>query len=305
MSRPLPARRRGGVLGVALFLVASGLWAGGASEQPSRPGLVASVPPQAWLLKQLVGDDAEVSSIIQPGQDAHTFDPSPREMERLSRASVVFTTGLEFETRIVGTLKKNRPGLEVVDLRSGLKLRSLEAHYHDPSAPHVHEKGNPDPHIWLGPEEVQRQVDTMRAVLLRLFPTKVADIEARHQRLTSQIAAVKRQLDALLEPIRGQTILVYHPAFGYLCDTYDLTQLPIEAGGKEPSPRLLNKSIDEALKRNVSVVFAQPEYEQTAAQAIARALGARVVTVTDLGEDWPELMVGIASAFAQTKPSAR
>lgn len=300
MSRPLPARLPGWVLGVALFLVASGLWARGASEQ-TRPVFVASVPPQAWLLKQLVGDDADVSSIIQPGQDAHTFDPSPREMERLSRATLVFTTGLEFEKRIVDTLKKNRPTLVVVDLRLGIALRSLEAHYHDPSAPHVHEKGNPDPHIWLGPAEVGIQITTMRGALVALAPEEKAAIAARYDALRAQVAAVVNDVDTLLSPLRGATVLVYHPAFGYLCDAYGITQLPIEAGGKEPSPRLLNKTIDEALRRRVRVVFTQPEYEATAARAIARAIDATVVPVTDLGPDWPGLMRSIATAFARAR----
>lgn len=274
------------------------LAAGGQGGADQPPVLVASVPPQAWFLEQLAGDRAEVRSLIQPGYDAHNFDPTPRQVQLLSQAAIVFTTGLEFERGIVPALQQNNPDLLVVDLRIGVRTRSMEAHYHDPKSPHTHETGNPDPHIWLGPNEALVQAESMYRVLAARFGQEFPNLRANYVRLVQTIHETRAELDRLLVPLAGQYVLVYHPAFGYLTDTYGMVQLPIQAGGREPSPRLLNIAIDEALRLGIRTVFAQPEYDDTAAVAIARAIGGKTVEITDLGTDWPQLVLGIARAFA-------
>ncbi len=301
-------RNRGGrVLPVALFFlllfltfvpVHAGGQAGQESAGQSQPVVYASVPPQADIIRRIAGDFLDARSIIQPGQDAHTFDPSPREVQRLASARAIFRTGLEFEDAILTSLQRTSRNLQVVDLRQGITMRQLEAHWHDPSVPHAHAEGNPDPHIWLGPREVAVQAGTIRSALLELFPEHRSSIEQGYAGFMDELSRITNQLDELLGGLSGKAVLVYHPAFGYLTDTYGIQQLAIEAGGREPSPRLLQQTIEKALAAGVQIIFTQPEYEQTAARAVARAIGAEIVVVTDLDENWSDLMLSIGQALS-------
>ncbi len=288
------------LLAIALAAAAPAA-AGGAAESEPRTGPIAvyaSVMPQADIMERIGGDHVEVGVLIGPGQDAHTYDPSPREIERLAAAELLFTTGLEYEARIVGTLERSARGVHVVDLTEGIELRELEAHYHDPSVPHSHDNEPGDPHIWLGPDEVRRQAQTIRDAFIAVRPHREDEFRQGYETFLETVDEVERELTALLEPMRGSTILVYHPAFGYLTDHFGITQLAVEAGGREPSPRQLEKTIELALEAGVEVVFTQPEYDDIASRAVARAIGARTVAVTDLGDDWVELMREIGEAIA-------
>jgi len=274
------------------------LWAGG--SQTSQGFVVyASTPPQAYIVQRMLGDLGSAFPIIQPGQDAHTFDPTPREIQRLGGARAIFITGLEFEDNIIGPLTRANRNLPIIDLRRGIAMRQLEAHWHDPSVPHAHAEGNPDPHIWLGPREVRLQAETIRDALVGLLPSDREQILANYQEFMADVDRVTAELTQLLSPLAGRSVLVYHPAFGYLTDTFGITQLAIEAGGREPSPRLLQQTIERALAAGVTVIFSQPEYEQTAARAVGRAIGAEIIMVTDLDENWIELMLSVGRSLAR------
>lgn len=294
------------VLGPALALsmllaIGSSLFAAGGVEtvEPNDPIRVyASVAPQAYFIRRIGGDHVDVGTVIGPGQDAHTYDPSPREIERLGSAEILFTTGLEYEAKIVSTLERARTGISIVDLTQGIALRELEAHWHDPTVPHSHENEPGDPHIWLGPEEVRTQAATIRDTLSRARPDLSDAFVAGYQRFMDEVESIEAELADLLADLRGSTVLVYHPAFGYFTDHFGMSQLAIEAGGREPSPRLLEVTIEKALAAGVETVFTQPEYDEVASRAVARAIGARTAVVAPLGEDWPQLMRSIGEALA-------
>ncbi len=291
------------LLTIALAATAPAAASGGSETEP-RTGPVAvyaSVMPQADIMQRIGGELVDVGVLIGPGQDAHTWDPSPREIERLAAAELLFTTGLEYEARIVGTLERSARGVRVVDLTQGINLRELEAHYHDPSVPHSHDNEPGDPHIWLGPNEVRRQAQTIRDAFITARPHWEDQFRQGYERFLAEVDDVERELEKLLAPMQGATILVYHPAFGYFTDHFGITQLAVEAGGREPSPRQLERTIELALAAGVEVVFTQPEYDDVASRAVARAIGARTVAISDLGDDWSQLMREIGQAISGTR----
>jgi zinc transport system substrate-binding protein len=84
----------------------------------------------------------------------------------------------------------------------------------------------------------------------------------------------------------GSTFIVYHDSFGYFADEYGLTMLPIEVEGKEPTAAGLVRVVDEARERGVKVVLASPQFSLETPEVIAAEIGARVVVVDSLAEDY-------------------
>lgn len=275
--------------------------AGGAPAPDAPISVYASVAPQAYFLERIGGERVTVGVLIGPGQDAHAYDPSPREIERLAGAELLFATGLEYEARIIGTLSRAGTQVRVIDLTEGIELRELEPHDVDPAEPHGHDDKPGDPHIWLGPAEVRIQARTMRDALASARPRWAPEFDERYRQFLAEVDAVESELAALLEPMRGRTILVYHPVFGYFTDHFGLAQMAVEAGGREPSPRQLERTIERALAAGVTVIFTQPEYDDVASRAVARAIGARTAPITGLQRDWPSLMRNIGRAIADDR----
>ena len=104
--------------------------------------------------------------------------------------------------------------------------------------------------------------------------------------LVKELEEVDEELKSALAPFRGNTIFVFHPAFGYLTDRYGLKQVAIETGGKEPAPSVLEEIIEHAKKEQVKIIFVQPEFSKTMAESIAEAIGGVVVTLNPLNPDY-------------------
>ena len=65
-----------------------------------------------------------------------------------------------------------------------------------------------------------------------------------------------------------------------------LTELSVEFEGKEPSPSRLRELIDLARKDNIKTIFIQREYDTKNAKAIADEIGASLIVIDPLSEDW-------------------
>jgi zinc transport system substrate-binding protein len=91
-----------------------------------------------------------------------------------------------------------------------------------------------------------------------------------------------------LAPLKGQRVYVYHPAFGYFLDEFGIIQEAVETGGKEPNPQTLAKLVERAKEDKVKVIFVQAQFPTQAAQTLAAQLGAEVLPLDSLAENWLE-----------------
>jgi zinc transport system substrate-binding protein len=82
----------------------------------------------------------------------------------------------------------------------------------------------------------------------------------------------------------------FHPAWTYFAQDYNLREIAIEVEGKEPGAQSMADLIDIAKLYNVKVVFVSPQFNQKSAEAIAQAIGGRVVMVDSLARDYVPYM---------------
>lgn len=104
-------------------------------------------------------------------------------------------------------------------------------------------------------------------------------------RLDRDLDAVDGKIRAELKPFAGRTFYVFHPAFGYFADCYNLKQEAIEAGGKQPTPSRLRRLVERAEDEKEKVIFVQPQFDKHSAQAVADAIGGHIVPMDDLAKD--------------------
>jgi zinc transport system substrate-binding protein len=168
-------------------------------------------------------------------------------------------------------------------------------HDHD----HDHAHGEADPHVWLSPRNAKILAANTAAALRELDPAHAADYDANLETLHADLDALDARVAKALGPLRGQTLLVYHPAFGYFADAYGLRQEPVEVEGKEPTARQLAALIDEAKRDGVRVIFVQKQFSVQSASALAEAIGGAVVPVDPLAYDYLANLEGLADQVAE------
>jgi zinc transport system substrate-binding protein len=145
---------------------------------------------------------------------------------------------------------------------------------------------------------VQRMAGRIRDALIAQDPSHRADYTANHERFVADLAALDRDVRDRLRGLAGRSVMVLHRSWGYFADACGLRQIPIESGGKEPGARTLERVIDLGRREGVNAIFVQEQFSRRSAEAVARALGAQIVTVDPLAEDYMKNLRHVAEIFA-------
>ncbi len=250
-------------------------------ETPKERVIFTSIVTQRDFVRHIAGDRFEVYALVGSGQSPHSYAPTPDQMVQLSEASLYYRTGLEVEDGVLAKIEKSMPGIKIVDLRQGIELREPSEHHH-----HNHKHVGKDPHIWLSPQIVKQMALTIKDALVEIDPEGRKVYEENWLLFNGKLDSLDTDLQAILEPVKGTELFVFHPAFGYFSDAYGLIQKPVETGGKEPSARDLARLIDEAREHKPKVIFVQPQFAVKSAEVLANQIGCVVVPINPLPEDY-------------------
>ena len=285
-----------------------------------------SIAPQAFFVERIGGDLVDVSVLVPPGRSPATYAPTPAQMMVLSRASVLFSVGVPFEASLMPKIRDMAPGLEIVDTRQGIALRRFgqnsphrETKMHPKESPgdspdhhdkqalphetdhkdHDHAAEDIDPHIWMSPALVQIQARTMCEALVKLSPAHETVFRTNLETFRKELARLDQEISRVLTPIKGGTIFVFHPVFGYFADTYGLHQLAVEQGGKAPRGKDLVAFIRLAKENHVRVIFVQPQFDRRVAEKIASAINGAVVALDPLARDYMDNLRRMAGTIRE------
>lgn len=305
--------------------------------------VVVSIPPLKGLVEPLLPEGSTIQVLIPPGVSEHAFELSPSKLAAVVKADVVVTVGLGLDVRVEDVLRK-RQGGDGQDAEAPLPFQfaqavgisaaaKADAHDHDHDHDHgAHEHGPEcgggdghagdgaaDPHVWLDP------------VLARQFAASVAaSIEAglkqggasanalkrladAREKLDQQLTELDRDYRAMIEASDAKTVVVAHDAYSRLAARYGFKTAPL-AGlhAEEPTPGAIEAAI-KALRAHAAshpgaplVVFVEPQLSRAAADRVAKAAGARVLTLDPLGSgDYVQTMRANLEALRMAMPARR
>jgi zinc transport system substrate-binding protein len=256
------------------------------SRQQTQNGLLiaVSIPPQEWFVSQIAGDKAHSLVLVPPGQNPHNYELGPRQIQFLSTATVWILSGSEFEISLRPKIAALFPNLLIVDGTEGVSFRMLEEH--DDGDGYDHSDYEIDRHTWLGREPAKILAAHIRDALSLLDGANEAYYRGQYEKLTALIDFEFDELKISLEPLSGRSVFVYHPSFGYFLDEFGIFQEAVEIGGKEPTPRELYNLIARLKEEKAAAVFVQAQFPVNAARTLASAVGAELIALDPLAQDW-------------------
>ncbi|QKF80782.1 metal ABC transporter solute-binding protein, Zn/Mn family [Halarcobacter ebronensis] len=161
-----------------------------------------------------------------------------------------------------------------------------------------HHHGEFDPHTWTSPANVKIMAKNIFDALVKVDGKNKKYYETNYKTFLAEIDKTDSTIRKILSNIpKKSKFMVFHPSWGYFARDYDLVQFPIEVEGKEPKPKMLEKIIDEAKEENVKAIFAQEEFSDKSAKAIASELNIKVIKETPLSANWSENLIKMAKAI--------
>lgn len=286
------------------LLCATAAAVAGPPAADTRPLVLVSIPPQAWLVERLAGDRVAVMELVPPGASPHSYDPTPRQLTAAAGAALWFTVGATMEQALQPRLRRMLPDLRIVPTADEAVGRPAGADSHEGGHGHEGEHEH-DPHVWLDPLMAADAAVRMAAALSRLDPDGASHYAERLAALQRELADLDRELAGTLAPVRGGELLVMHPAFGWFAERYGLIQTAVEQGGLSPSPRHLAATLERARDRGVRTLFLQPQTSPDQARTVAREAGFTVGVLDPLARDYAANLRSMAAAMlAAMAPAA-
>lgn len=270
--------------------------------------IAVSIVPQAEFVEKIVGDTVDVVVMIPPGASPATYEPSPGQLRSLSKADlyVKVGSGLGFETVWMDDLISVNPDMLVVDSSKGIGLRSMSAHSHeDEQEGDIHgdehdaeeEHTGMDPHIWVSPVNTKTMVMNIYDGIAQIDPDNEELYAKNRDAYLGELDLADEIARDVLKGREGSSFMVYHPSWGYFADEYGLEQIPVEIDGKEPSVQDMQRLIDTAKEKNITVIFVQSGFSTSSASAIAAEIGGEVVEVDPLAKDYIDNISKVTQAF--------
>jgi len=255
-----------------------------------------SIPPQIDIVQKVGGRHVDVRFMVQPGDSEEAYQLSPQQRGQLTKADFYFYIGFPFELSLIESLqqqeKKTPKKLIMVDAKEHMDI--IQAG----SCKHCHT--DIDPHVWLDPIQMVHFAQTVADALSVVDPTHRADYQTNLDTVTQELNQLDHQLTAILEPIKGKTILVFHPSFAYLARRYGFAQMSIQPEGKEPSVQALKQIMDQAKQQGLRTIFIQPNFDTRIAHTLSKSLNAQLVVVDPLaGGSYAQMMQTLAKQLIQ------
>ena len=281
-----------------------------ADDEREKPVIFVPVLPYEFVFEKIGGDLIDVHSIVGEGDDAHSYTPTPKQIMKLASADLICSGALGFESNYFVKIKEGQDGLGEIDLLNGLSL--LEGHCDHPShfedpkegdgeiEEHKHNHADlKDPHVWLSVKMLSAQSKEIAKVLKKLLPAVHAKkIDQNLAEFRTELQTLDSKLKTTLEPVKGKRFYVYHGAFAYFAQDYGLEQIAIQSGNSNPTPKEVVQFVKQAKEDGVKLVFSQPQYDQSSANALAEAIDGKVAIFDPLEKDIFKNLMKIADTIA-------
>ena len=250
-------------------------------KQSGKPQIIATLFPQYDFARAIVGDTADVTLLISPGTETHSFDPSARDMVKLRECDAVLYTGDESEPWVPSLLKGNDGNFTIIDVSDGIELIDLDDHDdrdHDHGHAHHH---NTDPHIWTSPVNAIKMIENICSALGTLYPEYSETYRQNAENYIEQLKELDNGIREVVNSAKRREIVCGGEfALLYFVTEYGLryTAAFDSCGGEsEPSPRRVAQIIDKINEDDIPVIYYAELSNTAVADTIAADTGAEAL----------------------------
>lgn len=228
--------------------------------------IVASFSILGDMVEQVVGEHAEVTTIVGPDADAHVYQPSVADARAVAQADVIFVNGLGFETWSDTLIAESGSKGTVFVATDGITPLLVE--------------GATDPHAWNALTNGVIYVENIRDAMTETLPDHADEFAANAATYIAQLEELDAETKAKLAtlPDDRRTVVTAHDAFGYLADAYGLTFLaPVGiATEAEPSAQELATLIRQLRDQKVAGLFVENITNPALVQQISDETGIQI-----------------------------
>lgn len=194
----------------------------------------------------------------------HDYSLSPGDMKMIAAADLFIANGLGMEKFLGTPVRRAHPGIRVVESASSVSpLRTKDG------------RGEVNPHTWVSPRNAILQVRAIEKALTEASPENGPVFRRNADAYVGRLTSLVREFDVAAPRFRKRNVVVFHNVFDYLARDLGLSVVGRieETPGQEPSAGEMQALIEGIRKQGAAAVFAEPQYPEKLARAVAGEAG--------------------------------
>jgi len=257
-----------------------------AKENNKKITVVTTFYPLADFARSVGGERVIVTSVVPAGTEPHDYEPTQRDIVSAYEADIFLLNGAGFDP----WAEKIRPELEargvrVVQMSEMVTLLpgTHEEDGHGEEGASEHEEGEEesheeevfDPHFWLDPLLVEKQVNAITSALIALDAGSQSDYVKWNAEYLMKLQALDATYRSDLKTCDLRTVVTSHNAFGYLAKRYQFDTIAVSglSSEDEPSPRRLAEVATLVKERGIKHIFFETLVSPKIAETLAQETG--------------------------------
>lgn len=218
-----------------------------------------------------IAPDAEITTMVGPGGDPHTYQPTTQDMEKMQDADLVLWNGLHLEAKMIDQLES----LGDKQLSAEEKLDRSELLPWPEKGP----DGEPlyDPHIWNSPQLWSQVVDSIGAKFAEIDSKNAKKYEHAADDYERRIQQAAKDAESKLDSVSPRVLITGHDAFNYFGKTFDFDVHATDFVTTEAtkSPQEISELADTIATRKIPVIFQDNQANPQAIKALKEAVHSR------------------------------
>ena len=271
-----------------------------APAKTARPNIVVTYSVLGSVVADLVGDEADVTTLIPDGQDPHDFQPSARDIEAINNADIVVSNGLDFEEGLEDVLASAiDSGVSVYMIGENITVREPEEDHAEEEG-HAHGAG--DPHLWLSPMSFAQALPSLTAAINKATGLSIDETAA-----LDKLTLLDNEIKEVIGSFSSCVLLSGHDEMGYFADRYGCTVIGAIIPSFSTTSEATAKQIADlkmlAESNNVKAVFTGLGTPAEVSEQLASELGIAAVSLSthylNGAANYREFMLNLANQIAE------
>lgn len=246
---------------------------------------IATFYPMYEFTKEVVGAEGDVTLLIPAGTEPHDYEPSAKDIAKISDADAFVYNSEELETW-VDKIEDNIDAKKTVVIEAASEIDLLEATAagHDEESDEHDHSHDLDPHVWTDPVMAIKEVTEIQKQLSKKYPAKKAQFEKNAANYITKLTALDKEYQAAFANAKNKTFVVQHAAFGYLAHQYGLTQESISgiSPDQEPSASRLAELKHFVEEHDTKVIYFEENANSKVAETLAKETGVKMSVLNPL-----------------------
>ncbi|MBB1054188.1 zinc ABC transporter substrate-binding protein AztC [Dietzia sp. B44] len=236
-----------------------------------HPTIVVTTNILGDVVENVVGEAADVTTLMKRNADPHSFEISAQEASLMDRADLVVSNGLGLEEGLQQHLDRVAD-TGVPMLVAGERIEVIDYSEGDAG-------GTADPHFWTDPARMVEVVDALEAELVEVDGIDRAAVEAGADRYREELDELDDEMTASFAtiPADSRALVTNHHVFGYLAERFDFRVLGAAIPGgttlASPSASDLDGLASAITEAGVPAIFAESSQPDRLVQVLASEAG--------------------------------